>query len=80
MLPAVDPGFALEARGDGQVLRLTGDWTVASLHAVEEAFGAAPLPAGTAIDVSALGRLDTAGAFVIARRFADWPPQLIGAQ
>lgn len=67
MQQPVDPGFALEEGSEGTVLRLTGDWTVATLHAVEQGFGALKLPAGAAIDVSALGRIDTAGAFLIDR-------------
>lgn len=67
MQPAVDPGFALETSGESTVLRLTGDWTVATLHVVEAAFSALSLPAGTRIDVSGLGRMDTAGAFVVDR-------------
>ncbi|HAY05910.1 MAG TPA: ABC transporter permease [Hyphomonas sp.] len=67
MQPAVDPGFALDESGEGTVLRLSGDWTVATLHGVEAAFAAVTLPVGARIDVSGLGRIDTAGAFVVDR-------------
>ncbi len=63
----VDPGFALEESGEETVLRLSGDWTVATLHNVEREFSALDLPSGAAIDVSGLGHLDTAGAFLIDR-------------
>jgi len=67
MMHPVDPGFALEKSGEETVLRLSGDWTVATLHNVEKAFSALGLPSGAAIDVSDLGRMDTAGAFLIDR-------------
>ncbi|MEQ9506042.1 MAG: ABC transporter permease [Hyphomonas sp.] len=67
MLHPAAPGFALEESGEETILRLTGDWTVATLHTVEREFSAVRLPTSGALDVSALGRLDTAGAFVIDR-------------
>ncbi|MDP3461050.1 MAG: ABC transporter permease, partial [Hyphomonas sp.] len=67
MMHPVDPGFALEESGEETVLRLSGDWTVATLHNVEREFSALDLPSGAAIDVSGLGHLDTAGAFLIDR-------------
>ncbi len=51
------------------VLAVAGDWTVATIDGVEEALaelGAAKGP-GLAVDVSALGRIDLAGAFLIDR-------------
>lgn len=80
MHPAA-PGFALEESGEETILRLTGDWTVATLHTVEREFSALRLPSAPALDVSQLGRLDTAGAFVIDRllRASEaFPPRLIG--
>lgn len=77
----VDPGFALEEGGERTVLRLTGDWTVATLHAVERAFSALSLPQQAALDVSGLGRLDTAGAFLIDRQLraaGSVPPDIRG--
>lgn len=40
---------------------------MATLHGVEAAFAALSLPAGAQIDISQLGRIDTAGAFVVDR-------------
>lgn len=81
MMNPVAPGFALEQSGEDAILRLRGDWTVATLHTVEREFSAATLPAGAGIDVSALGRLDTAGAFLIdrmVRASGQASPRLIG--
>lgn len=81
MTRPVDPGFALESSGEAPVLRLTGDWTVGTLHNVEPQFAALDLPSGTQIDVSGLGRLDTAGAFVLdraVRAIGEFPPRLVG--
>jgi len=81
MLQAVDPGFALETSGEETVLRLTGDWTAATLHNVEREFSALDLPSGAALDVSGLGRIDTAGAFLIDRKVragSDAAPRLAG--
>lgn len=81
MKSPVTPGFALERSGEETVLRLTGDWTVATLQTVEAAFGKARLPDGAGIDVTALGKLDTAGAFLIDRLLRAsnaYPPRLIG--
>ena len=77
----VAPGFALEESGEETILRLTGDWTVATLHTVEREFSALRLPSSPALEVSQLGRLDTAGAFVIDRllRASEaFPPRRIG--
>lgn len=82
MMNPVDPGFALETSDERTILRLTGDWTVATLHLVEKGLAATRLPPGAALDVSGLGRIDTAGAFLIDRLLragGNWPPQLIGA-
>jgi phospholipid/cholesterol/gamma-HCH transport system permease protein len=82
MLNPVAPGFALEKSGEESILRLTGDWTVATLHTLEHEIAALTLAPGVRIDVSGLGRLDTAGAFLIDRLLraaGTWPPRLIGA-
>ena len=81
MMNPVDPGFALETSDEKTTLRLTGDWTVATLQLVERRFAAVTLPPGAAVDVTALGHIDTAGAFLIdrlLRRGGNWPPLLIG--
>ena len=81
MMSPSAPGFALEKSGEETILRLRGDWTVATLHNVEREFSAVRLPSGAAIDVSGLGRIDTAGAFLIDRLMregGETPPRLIG--
>ena len=81
MKSPVTPGFELEKSGEETVLRLTGDWTVATLQTVEAGFGTTRLPDAAGIDVSALGKLDTAGAFLIDRMLRAsnaYPPRLIG--
>ncbi|MBU4568135.1 MAG: STAS domain-containing protein, partial [Alphaproteobacteria bacterium] len=81
MLNPVAPGFALEKSDEESILRLTGDWTVATLHTIEHEIAALTLAPGVRIDVSGLGRLDTAGAFLIDRLLraaGSWPPRLIG--
>lgn len=82
MLQPVDPGFALEKSGEETILRLRGDWTVSTLHTVERDFAALSLPSGAAIDVTDLGRIDTAGAFLIdrlVRASGEAAPRLVGA-
>lgn len=82
MINPAPPGFALEKSGEETVLRLRGDWTAATLHSVEREFSAFTLPPGAGIDVSALGRLDTAGAFLIDRLMragGEVSPRLTGA-
>jgi phospholipid/cholesterol/gamma-HCH transport system permease protein len=81
MLQPVDPGFALEKSDEETILRLRGDWTVSTLHTVERDFAALSLPSGTAIDVTDLGRIDTAGAFLIdrlVRASGEAAPRLVG--
>ena len=76
------PGFALEESDEHRVLRLSGDWTVASINALDgqlrELSGQAP----DSLDVSELGRLDTSGAFLIDRTWralgGSTPPPLTG--
>jgi phospholipid/cholesterol/gamma-HCH transport system permease protein len=81
MLQPVDPGFALEKSDEETILRLRGDWTVSTLQTVERDFAALSLPSGTAIDVTDLGRIDTAGAFLIdrlVRASGEAAPRLVG--
>jgi phospholipid/cholesterol/gamma-HCH transport system permease protein len=81
MIQLVDPGFALEESGEETILRLRGDWTVATLHTVEREFAALRLPSAAALDVSELGSLDTAGAFVIDRMLRAsqaYPARFVG--
>jgi phospholipid/cholesterol/gamma-HCH transport system permease protein len=81
MMSPSAPGFALEKSGEETILRLRGDWTVATLHNIEREFSDLRLPSGAGIDVSGLGRIDTAGAFLIdrlVREGGETPPRLIG--
>ncbi|MGA1341604.1 MAG: MlaE family lipid ABC transporter permease subunit [Hyphomonas sp.] len=81
MLQPVDPGFALDQSGEEIVLRLRGDWTVSTLHMIERDLAGLRLPSGAGIDVTGLGRIDTAGAFLIDRlmRMSEGaPPRLMG--
>ncbi len=61
-------GFSLKRRGDGSTVAITGDWTVLGLGGViarleRELRGAK----ASAIDASAVGRFDTAGAWALFR-------------
>jgi len=67
----IDPSMATEQTVDGIVLRLSGDWILRAGAALErEAAAISTTCKGLAqarLDVSAIGALDTAGAFVIDR-------------
>ncbi|MBU1289208.1 MAG: ABC transporter permease [Alphaproteobacteria bacterium] len=67
MADTVSPEFALDESGERTVLRLTGDWTVQHVQDVDDALRALNVSSPLAVDVSDLGKLDTAGAFVIDR-------------
>ena len=60
---------AFDLDESSRTLRLRGDWTVWTVAEVDEPLRgvAARLPAGVSIDVSGLGRIDMAGAWVIER-------------
>jgi phospholipid/cholesterol/gamma-HCH transport system permease protein len=55
------------------VLALSGDWTVDTIAALEIEIAAvgARLRAGAVVDVTALGRMDVAGAYLIDRTFRE---------
>jgi phospholipid/cholesterol/gamma-HCH transport system permease protein len=55
------------------VLALRGDWTVDTIAALESDLHtlASRLRAGAVVDVSALGRMDVAGAYVLERAFRE---------
>ena len=67
MTEYVSPHFALEKSDEGVVLRVSGDWIVATVQEVDEDLRALSLSGPVAVDVSELGLFDTAGAFVIER-------------
>ena len=72
---AEEAAFEFEEGDRAPVLALRGDWTVDTiagletrLHAVSER-----LKPGAVVDVSKLGRMDVAGAFLIDRTFRESP-------
>lgn len=72
-MPLVEAQFQIETRDHAPVLVVSGDWTIATIGALDaqmrplrEAFDSKP----TAVDVSSLDDVDTAGAFVIGRSLA----------
>ncbi|MAM08767.1 MAG: ABC transporter permease [Hyphomonas sp.] len=75
------PEFALETSDEQTVLRVSGDWTVRTVQIVDEDLRALESGAGVTLDVSGLGQLDTAGAFVIdrtLRQLSDAPADIVG--
>jgi phospholipid/cholesterol/gamma-HCH transport system permease protein len=69
-LEPIEARFDLETREGAHVLIVSGDWTIHSIGALDHDLR--PLRTGqgskpTQVDVSALGDLDTAGAYVIER-------------
>lgn len=72
---AAEAAFDLIEEGRAPVLALRGDWTVDTIASLESALrqaGARLLP-GAVVDVSALGRIDVAGAYLIDRTFRESP-------
>jgi len=60
--------FQLETRADGKrILAVAGDWTIWTVATVDEDLRKADIAPDTVLDVSALDKLDTSGAFVIDR-------------
>lgn len=82
MLNPTAPEFALEESGDVQILRVTGDWTVATVNLVDARLRAASWRVPVCLDVSGLGLFDTSGAYLIDRVLrasgAASPPRIIG--
>jgi phospholipid/cholesterol/gamma-HCH transport system permease protein len=76
------PGFEVEDSGETRILKVRGDWTVWTVAAIS-----APLRAQAfstrarawTVDATALGTLDTAGAFLIQRAFGDRPFTVTGS-
>jgi phospholipid/cholesterol/gamma-HCH transport system permease protein len=66
---------AFELMDDGPVLALRGDWTVDTIASLEGALreAGARLKPGAVVDVSKLGRIDVAGAYLIDRTFRESP-------
>lgn len=62
--------FEVETAEDGkQVLAISGDWTVWTVALVEEKLRKTRISPDAVLDVSALERLDTSGAYLIDRAF-----------
>ena len=72
---AVAPSVTRADSGDGLVLSLAGDWTVANSAALEATADSLTEPArraaGAVLDLSRVNRLDTAGAWAIDRARAE---------
>ncbi|MFT3729589.1 MAG: ABC transporter permease [Terricaulis sp.] len=67
--------FDLNEEGSAPVLALRGDWTVDTIAGLESDLHniSAKLREGAVVDVAKLGRLDTAGAYLIDRSFREGP-------
>ncbi|MFZ4121498.1 MAG: MlaE family lipid ABC transporter permease subunit [Caulobacterales bacterium] len=68
--------FTLSQNGGVSVLSVSGDWTVATIGELEEPLRAAGLDLGARaqVDVSGLGHLDVAGAYLIDRTLRGSSP------
>jgi len=68
---AAEAAFDLSEGGSAPVLALRGDWTVDTIAGLESALSdvAGKLTAGAVVDVAQLGRMDTAGAYLVDRAF-----------
>lgn len=82
MLNLTAPSFTLEESDEGRVLRLSGDWTVATINPLDAQLHALAGNVPNCLDVSGLGRIDTSGAYLIDRTLrgdaAAWPPRIVG--
>lgn len=67
MTAAVSPEFALDESDEAPRLRISGDWTVSTVQSVDEALRALKATGPVILDLSNLGKIDTAGAFVLDR-------------
>ena len=75
------PEFALETSDEETILHVSGDWTVRTVQAVDADLRALSHTGRVVLDVSELGQLDTAGAFVLdrtARQLSDDEPEIRG--
>ena len=70
--------FDLKQDDHAPVLALSGDWTVDTIAHAESGMGeiAAQLTPGAVVDVSHLGRIDMAGAFLIERTLRSAESQI----
>ncbi|MBL4879216.1 MAG: MlaE family lipid ABC transporter permease subunit [Hyphomonas sp.] len=75
------PEFALETSGEQTILRVSGDWTVRTVQFVDDELRELEGQGALVLDASALGSLDTAGAFVIdrtLRQLSEEPARIEG--
>ena len=75
------PEFALETSGEQTILRVSGDWTVRTVQFVDDELRELEGQGRVVLDASALGSLDTAGAFVIdrtLRQLSEEPARIEG--
>ncbi|MEQ1616927.1 MAG: MlaE family lipid ABC transporter permease subunit [Terricaulis sp.] len=63
--------FDLTQDGRTPVLALAGDWTIDTIADLEPALRSLSPTQGTEIDVSALGRFDVAGAYLVVRTLGE---------
>ncbi len=62
------PQFEVIDTDDGRTLRVSGDWTIATIAGVDAPLRKAlETESGLLLDISGLGRMDTSGAYVIER-------------
>jgi phospholipid/cholesterol/gamma-HCH transport system permease protein len=62
--------FQVETTADGrQVLSVAGDWTIWTINRIEDQLRGTKIRPGSVLDVSALDRIDTSGAYLIDRAF-----------
>ncbi len=65
---ATAPDFTLTKEGERTVLAVTGDWIVSEIGALDARLRAlTDVDGGFVLDIGALGKLDTAGAFLLNR-------------
>lgn len=67
MTAIVSPDFVLDESDEAPILRISGDWTVSTVQSVDEALRALKASGPLTIDINNLGKIDTAGAFVLDR-------------
>ena len=72
---AAEAAFDFQENGRGPVLSLSGDWTVDTIATLESQLRAVAdrLKPGAVVDVTNLGRMDVAGAYLIDRTFRESP-------
>ncbi len=76
--------FELLSASDGtRTLAVSGDWTIWTIDKVVRGLDRLDLSSGFAVDVNALGNLDTSGAYLIDRTLrqgdSDEPAEIVGA-